>query len=93
MIRVIAPNIDSINAKIEFIDKIKVTGINDFKLPNKYLSEEDNVTYTLKGLYTDKGCRNSVSYPLEYTAMPAFKVGSDGLENHEFLLYAKYEED
>ncbi len=93
MIRVVVPNIDSINAKIEFTDKVKVTSINSFNLPNKYLSEEDNVHYTLKGLYMDKGCRNSVSYPLEYTALPAFKVGSDGLENHEFLLYAKYEED
>lgn len=93
MLKVQAVNAPSITKTLYFTDTIKITSINIFDLPKQYKSEDGTKTYRLDGIYKEKSCNNKVVYPITFEAAAEFRINKDGLENHEYWLYADYKED
>lgn len=76
---------------IYFSDTIKIKGIKDLDIPATYYSQELEAEVCLVGVYYDAEYTKPVKFPIEYEPVSEYQINRDGLQWHDYTLYAKYE--
>lgn len=79
------------SVNVHFTSFLDITSTESLGIEGEYVDSETGDTYILKGIYQDSKYTNELKIPKTYTANKRYRVNSEGLPWHEYILYARYE--